>query len=258
VSRVFSYVEEAFVTAIVPVGRGLGVDVGKFGTPVGLEENESPTNWTYSRGLLFTYAEPSVHSGARATYTLAPWLAVTGFWLNGWNANVVDGNGMRSFGVAATWNPDPRVEIVADYVGGLERAPTRLDDPALAYRSELDFYSSYELAEHVALAATADYGHDAAQGGVSWSGVGGYLRCQVLSWLAGAVRGEELTDRDGFATGVKQRVVEATTTLEGRHQLGPTLLIARLEYRRDQSDTRVFVPRLTHQDTLTLGVMASF
>ena len=45
-SRGLSYVEQAFVTAVIPVGRGLALDVGKFGTPVGLEENESLLNWT--------------------------------------------------------------------------------------------------------------------------------------------------------------------------------------------------------------------
>jgi hypothetical protein len=34
--------------------------------------------------------------GVRATYSMADTLAATAFWVAGWNANVVDGNGMRT------------------------------------------------------------------------------------------------------------------------------------------------------------------
>jgi hypothetical protein len=258
VARAFSYVEQAFVTAVVPVGRGLSLDLGKFGTPVGLEENENPTNWNYSRGMLFTLAEPTYHTGLRATYPVTGAIAVSGFWLNGWNANVVDGDGLRSFGGAVTWQPHPRAELAIDYVGGLERAATRLFDPTLTFRHELDLYATYALSDGVGLAATADYGHDDAGGGSTWGGVGGYLHLQMLSWLAWNFRGEEFLDTDGFTTGVRQRIAGFTTTLEARYVLGPVTSLVRLEYRRDQSDTSAAYGGKEHQDTLGLGVMAFF
>jgi len=66
-SRGLSYLEQAFVTVVVHAGRGVSVDVGKFGTPLGLEDNETPANWNYSRSLLFTVGEPTYHTGVRAT-----------------------------------------------------------------------------------------------------------------------------------------------------------------------------------------------
>ncbi len=260
-SRGMSYVEQAFVTAIVPVGRGFTLDVGKFGTPVGLEENESLTNWNYSRSLLYLIAEPSYHAGARLTYPVLRTLALSAFWVNGWDATIFDGNGMRAGAAAVTWNPSDKTEIVVDYMGGLERAPTRLFDPAQTFRHELDFYATYDLTDRISFASTADYGRDAASGGVSWWGVAGYLRVRALPWLAGTLRGEHLADTNGFTTGTKQRLAEATATIETREQVGRVTMIQRLEYRRDRSDTRVFeslAAPLTRQDTVTAALIAAF
>ncbi len=90
----------------------------------------------------------------------------------------------------------------------------------------------YALTERVSLACTADYGHDAANSGVSWWGIGGYVRYRLVDWLAGAVRGEHYEDPNGFMTGTKQRLAELTATLEARDRVGPVALIGRLEYRR--------------------------
>jgi hypothetical protein len=260
-SRGLSYVEQAFVTVNVPVGRGLVVDAGKFGTPVGLEDNEALTNWNYSRSLLYLLAEPSFHTGLRLTYPVAPTVALSAFWMNGWDANVFDGSGMRTFAGAITWNPSAKVEIVADYMGGPERAPTRLSDPALAYRSVVDAYATYDLTREVSLACTADYGHDAARGGVAWWGAGGYVRFRPRDWFAWTVRGEHYDDSNGFTTGTRQRLAELTSTLELRDDLGPVALIGRVEYRRDQSDARVFQAstRLSpQQNTLGMSLLTAF
>jgi hypothetical protein len=261
ISRALSYVEQAFVTATVPVGKGLRLDAGKFETPVGLEDNESLENWNYSRSFLYLLAEPSYHAGLRATYRPTETVALSAYWVNGWDANVLDGNGMRAFAAAVTWNPSPRVEAVADYMGGLERAPAHLADPTLNYRHELDAYVTYELTSRVSFACTADYGHDAAAGGVGFWGIGGYIRYRAVDWLAGAVRGEHYEDPDGFTSGAKERLAEITATVEARDRLGPLLLIGRLEYRRDQSDARVFetsTPRLSlQQDTLSLSLLTA-
>jgi len=261
-ARALSYVEQGFVTAVVPVGRGVAVDVGKFGTPVGLEDNETLANWNYSRSLLFLLAEPSYHTGLRATYEVSDSLAVSAFWVNGWDTNVLDGDGMRSFAGAVSWRPADGLELVADYMGGLERAVTHLDDPTLTFRHELDAYAVFALRSWLSFAVTGDYGHDARDGGAEWWGVGGYVRGVFLPWLAGTVRAEHFDDVDGFMTGTPQRIAEGTATLEASAHLGPLRTVGRLEYRRDRSDQPVFqaagARMLTHQDTLTLGVMIAF
>ena len=260
-SRALSYVEQGFVTAALPVG-GITLDVGKFDTPVGYEDNEALPNWNYSRGLLFTLAEPTYHTGLRLTYPVTSRLAVSGFWLNGWNTNLAEGNGMRSFAVAASWQTTPNLDLVVTYAAGLERAPTHLSDPRLSFRDVFDAYGTYALRPWLSVAATADYAIDASSGGVSWWGVGGYARCLVLPWLAAAVRGEHFSDPDGFTTSVRQRVDEVTATAEGTTRLGRLELVGRIEYRHDQSNQPVFLSGgpigVMRQDTGTLALLAAF
>jgi hypothetical protein len=88
------FVKEAYFSYLAPVGTGLQVDVGKFVTPMGAEVIESKDNWNYSRSILFSYAIPYFHFGARAKYTFNSKYALTGFLVNGWN-NVVDNNELR-------------------------------------------------------------------------------------------------------------------------------------------------------------------
>jgi hypothetical protein len=261
-SRALSYVEQAFVTAWLAFDRGVAIDVGKFATPVGLEDNETQQNWNYSRSLLYTWAEPTAHAGARVTVRPTGTLAVSAFWLNGWNANVVGGSGMRSFAAAASWRPAPELDVGAAYMAGLERALQRLADPTLSFRHELDAFATYSPAPQVSLAVTADYGRDAASGGVAWWGIGGYVVCRPWPRLTGTLRGEHYADPYGFTTGTAQRLSEITATIELKSRVSDVTLIGRIEYRRDKSDVPVFEAatpaRATHQDTLGVGVTALF
>jgi hypothetical protein len=259
-SRWLSYVQQAFVTAIVPAGRGVAIDVGKFGTPVGLEDNETRKNWNYSRGLLFTLAEPTYHTGIRATAAMTDQLALSAFWLNGWNTNALGGNGMRAGAVAASWRSPNDWDAGIVYASGLERAQSRLWDETLSFRHELDLYAVHTLTAQLSLAATMDYGIDGGQRSGSWWGIGGYARWRPLEWLAVNARGEHFADPDGFMTGVAQRLVEATLTLEVTKHIGRVTLVGRAEVRRDQSDVRVFRAAggqgQTHQDTGTVALAA--
>jgi hypothetical protein len=264
VSRALSYVQQAFVSVTVPVGplgRGVAVDAGKFDTPVGLEDNAKLANWNASRGYLFTLAEPTYHTGLRATYAIDDDVAVSAFWLNGWNTNVLEGSGMRSFAAAVGWKPRGGPDVGLVYAGGLERAATHLADPALDFRHELAAYASVALQSWLSFAATADYGVDARRSGGSWWGVGGYVRWRPAESLAVNARAEHFADPQGFMTAVRQRMVEATLTLEATGHVRAVTLVGRVELRHDQSDAPVFPAAsraLTRQDTVGVSLAAAF
>jgi hypothetical protein len=134
-----SRVEQAFVTAVLPLGTGLILDVGKFNTPVGQEDNESLLNWNYSRSLIFTLAEPSYHSGLRFTYASSKRSAVSRSWVGADN-NLIGGNLMRAFALSGAWQPRVELQLVLVYMGGLEHPPTVPTDPSLTFRNMVDFY----------------------------------------------------------------------------------------------------------------------
>jgi Putative beta-barrel porin-2, OmpL-like. bbp2 len=257
-ARVTSYVEQAFVTVLVPLGREIQVDAGRFSTPVGLEDNESLPNWNYSRSLLFTWAEPSLHTGVRLTCKVVAELALSLFWVNGWNSVFLDGNGMRALAGAATWKPRDELELVLVYMGGLERPPTNLSGP-LSFRNLVDAYVLWRVSSRLATAATVDYGNDR---GADWWGVSGYARAQVTRWLALALRGEYFADPKGFTTGTAQRLAELTATVELRGEVRRLRLLLRLEWRHDQSSALVFDGQRQgterQQDTLTVALLAAF
>jgi hypothetical protein len=263
-ARSLSLVAQALVTVVIPIGRGLVVDAGKFGTPVGMEDNEAQTNWNYSRSLTYTWAEPSAHTGLRATYEPTASTAVSLYWLNGWDSNVLNGSGMRSYAVAALWRPASMLELVAVYAGGLEHAQTRLSDPALVFRNLFNFYVLYKPHDKIHFALSGDVATDRARSVVSWGGIAGYARCQATRWLAVAGRAEFYADPDGATTGIRQRLSSGVLTLDARVLAGQTSFLTRAEYRHDGSTARVFETEVrkssyTHtQDTLTLGVMLWF
>lgn len=261
-SRGLSFVEQAFVTLDIPIGRGLALEAGKFGTPIGLEDNEAQMNWNYSRSLGYNWAEPSIHTGLRATYEPSESTAVSVYWLNGWNTNILAGTGMRSYAVAGRWRPIDSLELALVYAGGLERAPTHLSDPTLSFRNLLSFYMLYRPHARFQFAVSADYGNDRTQGGVQWGALAGYLRCRVFDWLAVAGRSEYYADPNGATTAARQRLYSETLTLETRlpRAGGDFSFVTRAEYRHDHSTAAVFdssSPRTT-QDTITLGVLFWF
>lgn len=260
-ARALSYVEQGFVTVLVPLGRGVAVDVGKFATPAGFEDNESIDNWSYSRSFLYSWAEPSLHTGVRLSTEVARGVAVALFWLDGWNANFVDGDDLRSFAAAISAHPRASVELIATYVAGLERRPTALFDPTLRWRDLLSVSGEWEATAWLALALAFDYGDDRAGGGVRFGGIAGYARVAPRRWLAATVRGEWLADPSGFVTGTAQTLGEVTATVDVTRRSGAVGLWARLEYRHDQSSARPFAATrgpASSQDTLTLALAATF
>ncbi len=259
-SRALSYLEQAFVTVVVPVGRGLAIDVGKFATPAGYEDNESIANWSYSRSFLFSWGEPSLQTGVRLSMAPTEAIEVSLFWLDGWNANFVDGNDLRSFAAAIGAHPRKSIELTLTYVAGLERAPTALADPTLRWRNLLCVSGQWKATRWLTVALAGDFGDDRADGGVRWGGVAGYVHVQPWGWASATLRGEYYADPNGFTTGTAQSLGAVTATLELRHRRGPVELITRLEYRHDQSTARPFstpAGPVAVQDTLTLALIAA-
>ncbi|OFW26665.1 MAG: hypothetical protein A3H27_14135 [Acidobacteria bacterium RIFCSPLOWO2_02_FULL_59_13] len=244
-----------YLSGLLPVGKGLTVDVGKFVTQHGAEVIESIPNWNYSRGILFAYAIPFYHFGVRATYATSESVSLAGFLVNGWN-NVVDNNGAKTFGAQLVLSNN-RASFVQNYMTGPEN-----DDDNDNFRHLFDTLLTVKLHDKVTFMTNFDYGWNRLTDGQSahWIGTANYMRFQFSGRFALTPRFEFFNDPQGFTTGTRQQLKEITITPEfliNEH------MITRLEYRRDWSNAATFVRGASldsgsSQDTATIGVMLTF
>ncbi len=248
-------VEQAFLTAVVPVGNGLTINAGKMSTHMGSEVIETAANINYSRSILFAYAIPYFHVGLCASYPFSSQLNATLYIYNGWN-NVVDNNKDKTLGAEISWSPSSAFTIIENYIGGPEEANSTNK------RHVFDTILNYQATDALFVTLDADYGQEALSpsGFAIWKGAALTGKYTVTDVSAVAVRGEYYYDQSGFTTGVAQALKEITLTYE--YKFGGSLL-TRLEYRRDWSDQNTFEDETgaftkNNQNTILIGSVYSF
>ena len=227
------YVQQAYVSYLAPVGKGLTIDFGKFVTPAGGEVIENKDNFNYSRGLLFALAIPYYHAGFRVGYAVSDTVSVTGFLVNGWN-DVKDNNDAKTVGVSLGLKPNAKTGLFVNYLVGNEFA----DDVDGGTRNLIDVVGTYAINDKTSFLANFDYGMDSLDDeDLAWYGVALGLKYQATDKFAFSPRYEWFVDDDGFATGLKQTLQEVTLTGEYKATGG---LITRFEFRTDFSDEDYF------------------
>lgn len=229
------FLKEGYLSYLAPIGKGLQIDAGKFVTEHGAEVIESNANWNYSRSLLFSYAIPYYHFGARAKYTFNDKYSMAAFLVNGWN-NIIDNNTGKTVGLTFGWNPTKKLSIIENYMGGPEQTKDNGD-----WRHLTDTVVAFNATSKLMLQANFDYGREIklASTGLpaDWSGIAGYARYAFNPKVALAGRFEYFNDHDGFTTGTPQHMNEVTATLERKVA---SHLVSRLEYRHDSSNANFF------------------
>ena len=277
------YLKEAYFSYLAPVGKGLQIDVGKFVTPAGAEVIESNANWNYSRSVLFYYAIPYFHYGARAKYAFNDKVSITGYLVNGWN-NIVDNNSGKTAGFSLAWTPNKKWGVTQNFLIGPELAsnaalavPGGTVDPAgsnSSFRQLWDTVVTYSPNSKLSWMLNGDYGRgdrfvspltSTITTPVDWYGAAGYVKYAFNSKYTVAGRYEYFNDPEGFATGlgpalgIGQHWQEGTFTFErdiASH------IISRLEYRHDATSQPYFAKGTSAlsktQDTASLGLIFSF
>ena len=253
-------IHQALVSYIVPVGRGLRVDAGKFVTHFAYEVIEGYDNYNdnYSRSFLFGYAVPFTHTGVKASYPFSDRVSGALLVVNGWD-NVVDNNAALSFGAQMTVVVDPRVTIVGNYMGGPERDGDTQDS-----RHLYDVCATWKLTDRVTAALNANHGREANEpfpdgpAIATWSAVAAYGRYTVTPRFGLVVRAERFADPQGVRTGVAQRLTGVTLTPE----LKPAPhFVVRADIRMDRSDASVFETSTgfaRHQTTVAFNTLYFF
>ena len=80
--EIYRNIFQAYGTYVVPLGTGLTVDFGKWGSSLGMEGNYTKDQMNYSRSYLFNYL-PFYHMGARLNYKINDRIGVNYWVVNG-------------------------------------------------------------------------------------------------------------------------------------------------------------------------------
>jgi len=279
---IYRNIFQAYGTYIVPVGRGLNVDFGKFASSLGIEGNYTKDQMNYSRSYLFNFL-PFYHMGFRTSYPVNDHLALNYWLINGTN-QVEPTNSFKDelFGFTAT--PRKTISWTTNYYFGQEH-PDRISvpptspipvQPGLSFAPVIpapngrlhifDSYVSWQSTPKLTLAIEGDYvierlWKNGAPGESSapshTDGGAAYVKYQLSSKFALAGRAEYLSDRGGLFSGLNQALKETTATLDYNVADG---FLMRYEWRRDFSNQPSFLTSVQgvlskQQNTATLGLV---
>jgi len=255
------YIEQAFISIKPPKAKGFELDFGKFSTSAGAEVIEAKDNWNYSRSLLFAWAIPYFHFGARTSMPISKTDTIGVQVVNGWN-NVSKTNGGATIGLTNAL-VKPKFSWFLNYYGGPENPNTtkgfrNLFDTTLLLTPTGKFsaYINYDYGQNRNSVKSPDEGNNDL---IHWQGVAFAARGQVTGKSALAGRFEYFKDYNGV-TGFQQDLKEFTATYEYKWLEG---LLTRVEYRGDFSDKTYFTKddnpfSKKNQQTLTVAFIAFF
>ena len=279
---IYRNIFQAYGTYIVPIGKGLNVDFGKWGSSLGIEGNYTKDQTNYSRSYWFNFL-PFYHMGFRTSYPVNDRFALNYWLINGTN-QVEATNGFKDelFGFTAkpvknlTWTvnyylgQDHPDRAAASNCGPIPVQPglcLTAIRPAPDGRTHIfDSYATWQTTAKLTFQIEGDYviqrlWRDAAPGQSSAPSVvkGGaaYARYQFNPKFALAGRAEYLSDGGGLFSGLNQALKETTVTFD--YNLGNGFL-TRYEWRRDFSNQPSFLTDVQgllskQQNTATIGLI---
>jgi Putative beta-barrel porin-2, OmpL-like. bbp2 len=281
---IYQNIYQAYGTYVVPIGNGLTVDVGKFGSSIGIEGNYTKDQMNYSRSYWFDYL-PFYHMGVRAAYKINDKLTLNYWLVNGTNqAEATNGYKDELFGFTAT--PTKNITWNVNYYLGQEH-PDRVVvsssgpipvQPGLTFQAitpapngKLDIFDSYvtwQAKPKLTFALEGDYvierewqntntalGQSSAPSHVI--GGAGYAKYQFSPKFAVAGRAEYMSDRGGLFSGITQALKETTVSFDYKLSDG---FLMRYEWRRDFSNQPSFFTDKNgvlskEQQTLGVGIV---
>lgn len=261
--QIYRNVFQAYGTYVAPVGKGLTVDFGKWGSSIGIEGNYTKDQVNYSRAFWFDFL-PFYHMGVRASLPLNDRFTVNYWIVNGTN-QVEATNGFKDELFGFTAKPRKNVTWTMNYYVGQEhpdRAPAAncgpipvqpglcftAITPAPDGRTHIfDSYVTWQPTSKLTFALEGDYflqrlWKNAAPGRSSapshTDGGAIYAQYQLTPKVALATRAEYMSDRQGLFSGLSQVLKENTLTFDYKLAEG---FLMRYEWRRDFSNQPSFL-----------------
>jgi hypothetical protein len=279
--QIYRNVFQAYGTYVLPIGKGLTVDFGKWASSLGIEANYTKDQMNYSRSYWFNFL-PFYHMGVRANYKLNDALALN-YWVVNGTQQTEPFNGFKDQLFGLVIQPHKTVNLTVNYYLGQEHpdvAPVPNTggvplQPGLSFEPIrpapdgrlhiIDSYITWQPTPRLTMALEGDYviqrlwRHDAPGRSAAPSHTDGgavYAHYQLTPRTAVAGRAEYLSDHGGMFSGVTQALKETTLTFE--YKLADGFLM-RSEWRRDFSNQPYFFTAVSgalkrEQNTATLGL----
>ena len=260
------------LTYTIPLGAGIAAQAGRFVTLLGAEVIPTYQNQNYNetRSFVFTLGEPLTHTGIQGAYTFNDYVSFTGSLNNGWDdPQLSTNNGPNYEGELVLNTKDKSLSLILNGIWG-----PNLPGHSNSNLGAIDPIVTYKPAWLPGVTLESEYLYASESGPVvnghsaTWQGLAGYFVYDWNAWEL-ATRGEFFDDEDGARTGTAQTLWELTQTVTWKVP-EVTGLLARLEYRHDNSDVEIFpnnnfVNPVTHtqqlwagQDTLSANVIYTF
>jgi len=210
---------------------------GKFVTLAGAEVNNSVNNMQYSRSYLFELG-PYTHTGVRGTYAVNDTLNVIAGVNRGWDV-VQETNTSKTLELGVAYTPSKKYALNATLYTGKERVGGWVESGPEGTRNLFDVVGTYNATDKLSFIVDAAYGSQANtdNGTAKWGGIAGYTNYQINDKWRISGRLEYFDDKDGYRTGVQQKLKEGTVTLA---YLPTKAVELRTEVRADRSNVASF------------------
>ena len=280
--QIYRNVYQAYASYIFPVGKGMNVDFGKWGSSLGIEGNYTKDQINYSRSYWFDFL-PFYHMGFRVSLPVHDAFSINYWVVNGTN-QVEATNGFKDELFGFTAKPHNNLSWTMNYYFGQEH-PDRVVvataspipvQPGLTFQAIspapngrthiFDSYATWQPTSNLILELEGDYfiqrlwrttapGQSSAPSHVD--GGAAYLQYKFAPKFALGARTEYLSDRGGLFSGLNQALKEYTVTFD--YKLADELLV-RPEWRHDFSNQPTFLTSTQgilskQQHTLTVGII---
>lgn len=222
----------ANVSYLAPVGSGLTIQGGLFGSLIGYDSLYAKDNFNYTRPWGADYT-PYLMFGVNVSYPFSKKITATAFVLNGY-WHLAHANNVPSFGGQLSYAATGHLNFKETLLYGPHQSDTALEfwrffSDNIAEWKKDKFTTAFEYqigTEKVNAAGTPR---------ALWMSAQLPFHRVIHGPWSAALRPEVAWDRDGRWTGSKQTIKAVTATLEYHVPYWKTNTIARLEYRVDDS-----------------------
>ncbi|BCA56357.1 conserved exported protein of unknown function [Nitrospira sp. KM1] len=224
----------ANVSYLAPIGTGLTIQAGLFNSFIGYESLYAKDNFNYTRAWIADYS-PYLMFGANVQYAFNDRWSTAFFVVNEY-FHLQNANSLPSYGAQAAYKPNASWTIKETVYYGPDQSDTSLE----FWRTFSDSIVEWKASENVTIAGEYQVGTQrtaSAPGNprTFYMGAAFPMRWHIGGPWSLAFRPEVYWDRNGLMTGSEQLIKAITTTSEYKFPYKWTNMIARVEYRYDES-----------------------